>query len=163
MRPIVGAALVPVSRVEEEYLSGLKKRRLVEWWLNLVESSVESFLTRVSGYDANAVPYDYIDRKPHSLAQVEQNLQIIRSLIAPPCILVRAELVDELRRVIYEQVDLFLSVARLLCSRHSRQLGYDVPLTARWDEILESWNSASEHAKSTLLHQNFRSLHSDVV
>lgn len=45
--------------------------------IHFVESSVDAFLGSVLGYDHKAVPFDYLDCPPTSMAAVELNLDIV--------------------------------------------------------------------------------------
>ena len=54
-----------------------KKDATIMACITYVESSVDSFLGTELGYDHKAVPFDYLDCAPASMAAVEANLDIV--------------------------------------------------------------------------------------
>jgi len=63
--------------VKREILNANKKEELTNWWLGIIRQRVDKLL-RDYNYDFDAVPNDYIDNPPSSLAQVKENLSVVQ-------------------------------------------------------------------------------------
>lgn len=61
--------------------SGVRKKKVTEWYLALIRESVNDFLT-AKGFDHSAVPQDYIETAPASIEAVQRNLAIVRGLLS---------------------------------------------------------------------------------
>lgn len=72
----------------------------------------------MDGYQADAIPYNYIDQPPKSMEALKRNLEIVRHLIAPTTMseksMFRTRLVDPLRHLVYLKIDNFISGAKLI-------------------------------------------------
>ena len=60
----------------EKILNGERKLEVCEWWLSHIEQKADEFLQEC-GYDLDALPTDYMNTPPSSLAKVEENLKIL--------------------------------------------------------------------------------------
>jgi hypothetical protein len=64
----------------EAILSGKRKNSISSSWLTDIRDSVNDLL-RKRGFDAEAVPHDYISTAPSSLSSVRANLVILQTLL----------------------------------------------------------------------------------
>eukprot|EP01132_Coremiostelium_polycephalum_P012059 gene12059-14747_t len=100
-------------------LDGSKKKELTNWYLQHIRDTVDSYL-RDRGFDANAVPENYIDQPPESISKVRENLRIVNLVLNPTSHRQFEErlknLFNPLKIKIYEGVDEFLSSAEILLS-----------------------------------------------
>lgn len=64
-------------------LSGETKNALARWWLELCESRVLAFLV-ARGFRPAALPYNYLDVPPPSLAAVSDNLRLHPNVLLLP-------------------------------------------------------------------------------
>ena len=82
-----------------------RKDSVASMCLQRVESTVDSFLVHFYGFDHDAIPFDYLDQAPPSLAKVESNLGILihclSDLFLPGSVL-QSRLIHDLRRELYE-------------------------------------------------------------
>lgn len=111
--------ILPFSEVEKQLIEGKTKQELTEWWLHLIESSVENFVNTLPGITQHCIPYNYLDQAPSSLEAIQQNLEILRKLIHPQkygdFYQVRVQLLEPLSSQIYSKLNHFLRQAQLLC------------------------------------------------
>jgi hypothetical protein len=68
------------NEIRNEVVSGTKKQELTSWWLQHIESGVDSFLV-ARGYDSSAVPFQYLDVPPRSLQEIQGNLGVVHSIL----------------------------------------------------------------------------------
>lgn len=127
-RHYLSKADLDVLEQAEDYLSGRKKQELTSWWLQYIEDHVDKFLLQ-KGYDSTCVPYQYLDKPPTSMTRLQENIKIVRSLLTElgsnknPQIpsssstyisRVRLELVDPIKKVVYEKVDALCNNLKLV-------------------------------------------------
>ncbi|PRP85960.1 hypothetical protein PROFUN_06082 [Planoprotostelium fungivorum] len=84
--------LKPLHVVVENIVSGDKKAQLSSWWLDLIETGVDHYLSsnqtftdeggRHIVYDTHAVPYNYIDQPPKSMEAIRHNHYIVQKLLS---------------------------------------------------------------------------------
>jgi hypothetical protein len=62
-------------------ISGKRKNEVCDWWLSLIETRVDSYLSR-HGYIPNSIPENYTDERPQSLEPVQHNLKLLEDTLA---------------------------------------------------------------------------------
>eukprot|EP01114_Cavostelium_apophysatum_P016082 TRINITY_DN4516_c0_g1_i1.p2 TRINITY_DN4516_c0_g1~~TRINITY_DN4516_c0_g1_i1.p2 ORF type:complete len:707 (-),score=176.75 TRINITY_DN4516_c0_g1_i1:2247-4367(-) len=77
---ICEGALGQLSTEKKEIMNGNKKNDLTSWWLGHIRRRVDKLLVD-HNYDFDAVPNEYIDNPPKSLAAVKENLTIVQQCI----------------------------------------------------------------------------------
>lgn len=112
---------------KEDILSGMRKRSLSRWWLDMIRTKCEQFLLDL-GYDFKAVPRDYLESPPPSMEAVRQNLEIILKVVdtslGDSCNL-SAFLIDPLKSEIYKKVEEFFRLAKEVLMEQIPQLQSD--------------------------------------
>lgn len=96
-----------------EYLH-LKKEKLTQWWLDLIKSQVNSFLSSLN-FDFNAIPENYIDQPPESIEKVEKNCNLLRQLMdrsSGDKHQMNAKLLIPLKTEIYAKIDQYIKQAK---------------------------------------------------
>ncbi|GAM19649.1 hypothetical protein SAMD00019534_028240 [Acytostelium subglobosum LB1] len=66
---------------EEYYLTGGRKRKLVEWYLDYIESSTDKFLISEANFNFSVIPVMYLDTPPSSMTEIEKNLVTVRRFL----------------------------------------------------------------------------------
>lgn len=69
----------------EDIIDGAEKKKISGWWLNHIDSQVNSFLQSL-GFDFNAIPDNYLDVPPSDFEAIQSNLQIITTLMKPDAV-----------------------------------------------------------------------------
>ncbi|EFA80540.1 hypothetical protein PPL_06477 [Heterostelium album PN500] len=65
----------------EDYLNGSNKRKLVEWYLDYIETNIDRFLISDSAFNFSCIPTMYLDNPPSSMTEIERNLLIVRRFL----------------------------------------------------------------------------------
>lgn len=100
--------------IENLFLTGKKKNELTSWWLELIETAVDRYLetqyftfedNQTLKFDLHAVPYNYLDHPPKSLAVIKVNLIIIQKLLSSHANVLTQGLVKPLSKEIYHKID----------------------------------------------------------
>jgi len=113
------AALGHLELQKRDLMNGSQKQQMTEWWLGLIEGRVDEFLNNIDGWNPKAVPEDYIEKAPDSIADVRSNLNVIREVLDP-----KADkhgthkLLESLKGEIYPRIDEFVTNARITLSEH---------------------------------------------
>jgi hypothetical protein len=97
-------------------LSGAKKAQLSEWWLQAIQEKVTMFLEE-QGYDASAVPTNYINEPPKSMWLVQKNLDLVRRWMRPQTegdAKILKSLIRSISNQVYPQLDRFLTNTEFL-------------------------------------------------
>lgn len=115
-----------------DYL-GMKKTKLTQWWLDLIKSKTNEFLTALE-YDFTAVPDNYIDQAPESLSKVEKNSLILHQLMdrSSDKYETNKKLIIPLKTQIYIKIDLFIEQAKEILKEE------DITVEkCNWDELIQ--------------------------
>jgi len=122
-------------------LDGSVKEKVSMWWLNLIQTRVDHFLTELK-FDFSAVPQNYLMSPPNSIAVVRNNLTLIEACLNPiedKHNLV--QLIVELKIQIYAVIDDFIDEAlivlsdtlRILEDSRTSKAGGPIELFTVWD------------------------------
>eukprot|EP01106_Pelomyxa_sp_JSP_P018562 TRINITY_DN866_c0_g1_i3.p1 TRINITY_DN866_c0_g1~~TRINITY_DN866_c0_g1_i3.p1 ORF type:complete len:268 (-),score=110.47 TRINITY_DN866_c0_g1_i3:170-973(-) len=109
--------VTPFAVLETSLATGSRKDALTQWWLDLIERSVDSWLGE-QGYDFGVVPYNYIDHPPTSMHTLRANLSLLRRLLAVSSggggsgsgSVGNSAMAEELRCLIYNKIDEYADV-----------------------------------------------------
>lgn len=110
----INSPILSYSDIESLFLTGKKKHELTSWWLELIETEVDRYLeiqtftfedNQTLKFDLHAVPYNYLDHPPKSLAVIKVNLFIIQKLLSTHTNLLTQGLVLPLSKEIYHKID----------------------------------------------------------
>lgn len=126
---------------KKEILSGSKKNRLTQWWLDKIKRQCMSFLQEI-GYDIHAVPEDYIDTPPPSMAQVSHNLSLIQKLLdrSTDHFQMEDKLIRPLKEEIYKKIDSFVSQAKHVADDMKLDIELSDPQVASEEEQTQLGN-----------------------
>lgn len=92
-------------------VDGTKKKEIVDWWLRLIRNAQHIFLEKI-GYDMQAVPKNYIEEAPSSLAVVKRNLAVIQEVLDQKAdVHGLGLLIAQLKEEIYPRIDEFIDNA----------------------------------------------------
>eukprot|EP01133_Synstelium_polycarpum_P007028 gene7028-8170_t len=93
-------------RVVEEielYIDGSKKKQMVEWYLEYIETNIDRFLIQDSSFNFSVIPVMYLDTPPSSMPEIDRDLYIVRRFLDD--LLIYRELVDPVRKVVQAAID----------------------------------------------------------
>jgi hypothetical protein len=145
------------------YLSGKKKQELTDWWLQYIEDSVEKYLQH-QGYDISCVPYQYLDKPPSSMAQLQNNMRIVHRLLGdlghkrmPHTSKTQVELINPVKQSVYEKVDTLCTHLKLVLWDQINGYGckmdfnhiYDLRSVAFLEEAYKHLNTIRKRISST--------------
>ena len=72
--------LVSYDSARSTILGGTLKRDLTRWWLELCETRAIAFIV-ARGFNIAALPYNYLDAPPSSLADVKSNISLCQCCV----------------------------------------------------------------------------------
>jgi hypothetical protein len=90
-------------------IDGRRKRELCDWWLALIETECNKFLSD-HGYNKDCLPNDYMNKPPKDLNIVKENLELIQNLmtVTPQNLSTLDKLITRITNYIYVILDEFI-------------------------------------------------------
>ncbi|KAL7721937.1 Uncharacterized protein QTN25_000724 [Entamoeba marina] len=80
MESVIGKDTVGYSELLTMIDEGVLQNKLAAWYTSLIEDNVMEYLVK-EGYDPHAVSKDYINQKPKDVTRIEQNNDLLTSLL----------------------------------------------------------------------------------
>ncbi|KAL7716746.1 Uncharacterized protein QTN25_005708 [Entamoeba marina] len=80
MESVIGKNTIGYSELLITIRDGILQNKLASWYTSLIEDNVMEYLVK-EGYDPHAVSKDYINQKPKDVARIEQNNDLLTSLL----------------------------------------------------------------------------------
>ena len=74
--------LQTLEEKKQEIVSGQAKRELTHWYIHLIGTSTDKFLSD-SGFIHSCVPYDYVDQAPDDMDAIHRNYTVICNILSP--------------------------------------------------------------------------------
>ena len=103
----------------EHVKSGMRKRELVSWWLDLTREKVMKYLHE-KGYDENVVTRDYINDPPLNFKGVKKNLELVRATLDDINGARKEEglwpIIAQLKEEVYGKIDEYISDCEIVLS-----------------------------------------------
>lgn len=115
----------------QKLLDGTTKSELAEWWLNLIETSVDNFLLRHS-FRFEAIPENYTEECPSDMDLIKSNLELVRRFITGRDERSQSVIklfVSDLRAEIYVKIDRYLVDIYYLIASELKKHGAELPDT----------------------------------
>lgn len=105
--------LEQLAEIKRQLMDGTMKDKMVDTWLMMIESRTTEFLDHL-GYDAEAVPVDYISARPQDMAAVRKNYKIIQAILDKEDVHSVKALVEDIKDKVYPIIEDFRRNAEYL-------------------------------------------------
>eukprot|EP00005_Dracoamoeba_jomungandri_P000454 CAMPEP_0174250384 /NCGR_PEP_ID=MMETSP0439-20130205/574_1 /TAXON_ID=0 /ORGANISM="Stereomyxa ramosa, Strain Chinc5" /LENGTH=847 /DNA_ID=CAMNT_0015330435 /DNA_START=177 /DNA_END=2720 /DNA_ORIENTATION=+ len=109
-------ALERIYLKKKHLMDGTTKNFTTEWWLGRIRQEVDKFLEQ-RGYNAGAVPCDYLETPPEDYYAVRYNYKLIQQILDPADKKHQVKtLIKSLTDEIYPEIDRFIGNAQIVLS-----------------------------------------------
>ncbi|KAL7716745.1 Uncharacterized protein QTN25_005708 [Entamoeba marina] len=153
MESVIGKNTIGYSELLITIRDGILQNKLASWYTSLIEDNVMEYLVK-EGYDPHAVSKDYINQKPKDVARIEQNNDLLTSLLKQENEqLLYEQLIRPLTKKIYPVVNDIILVFRYIFLNE-----YHIPLSQQ----ISSSQTSSQSGLFGRLFISFRGKKADV-
>lgn len=125
-----------------DIINGHRKEQLTDWWLTLIDRRVNQYLEE-QGYRPEALPEDYIRDCPQDLDVVRANLKLVQEVIdiKGPKRQATKQFIEELKALIYREIDAFAAENKCLLQQTLRLKARDFQAGGPWQTLVKEASS----------------------